>query len=327
MFTYAEAEKLLGRLYYVPDERALRGAFRARLKHLKRLGVPLDSSPGKGVKVAYEAEHLYQWAFCLELAEFGLDPTIIVKLLKANWKTMIFKEFQKAEQMWRRAIKDDPELKFEWVPPSIAAREYTDDYFFFFLALHPMRLMSSTWEPRSADSPRIMGLNINQIHTVTIRLMENRNWLVFDIMQIVQAVQFGEDSKTMQPREAEDEKNLTDLIARAKEIAVADNINVEQALRRLSPPDNPKLDDPKLATMIRLRDTSMPPSEVHALRRRQYLKELINRALQLIESKVEEGEGQMTKKRSHGDGAAQTAGASSPDRLHSATQTQKRSPK
>jgi len=118
VFTYAEAETLLGELYGVPDQATQRGAFRGRLKHLSRLGVPLDSRPGKGARVAYDVEHLYQWAFCLELEEFGLDPTVIVRFLRAQWYLI--------GATFKAAAKDDREL---------------------FMVLTSLRLMSSTWRP------------------------------------------------------------------------------------------------------------------------------------------------------------------------------------
>ena len=64
-FTYAEAESLLAKLYQA-DESAQRGAFRGRLKHLHRLGIPMGRRPGRGKKVSYDREQIYQWAFCLD---------------------------------------------------------------------------------------------------------------------------------------------------------------------------------------------------------------------------------------------------------------------
>ena len=130
MFTYAAAETILGELYGVPDQATQRGAFRGRLKHLKRLGIPLGSNPGKGTRVSYEPEHLYQWAFCLELEEFGLDPTVIVRLISNRWPE-IFQEFGKAERN-----KED-----------------------FSMVLYPLMLMSASWRAgqRAARGRPIRG--------------------------------------------------------------------------------------------------------------------------------------------------------------------------
>jgi hypothetical protein len=84
MFSYGEAETLLASLHEVPPEHQ-HLAFRARLKHLKKLGIPLGSSPGKGKKVRYTSEQIYQWAFCLQLEELGISPSAIVSLLREQW--------------------------------------------------------------------------------------------------------------------------------------------------------------------------------------------------------------------------------------------------
>jgi hypothetical protein len=35
----------------------------------------------KGRKISYKMENVYSWAICLELAEFGLDPSLIKTLM------------------------------------------------------------------------------------------------------------------------------------------------------------------------------------------------------------------------------------------------------
>jgi hypothetical protein len=84
MLTYAEAEFTLASIFKA-DSKAQVGAFRGRLKHLKRLGIPLGSNPGRGKKIGYQRNELYQWLFCLELEEFGIDPSIIVKIVRRYW--------------------------------------------------------------------------------------------------------------------------------------------------------------------------------------------------------------------------------------------------
>ena len=84
MYTYAQAETILARLYGA-DEQAQRNAFRGRLKHLKRVGIPMNMSPGRGKKVLYTREHLFQWAICLEFSEFGIDPMLTSKFIYALW--------------------------------------------------------------------------------------------------------------------------------------------------------------------------------------------------------------------------------------------------
>jgi hypothetical protein len=97
MFTYAEAETVLAKLYAATGA-PQRGAFRARLKTLKKFGIPLDSHPGKGKKIRYGYEQLYQWSLCLEMAQLGLDPTVVAKLIRERWALEFYKYFLWAEE-------------------------------------------------------------------------------------------------------------------------------------------------------------------------------------------------------------------------------------
>jgi hypothetical protein len=119
--TYAEAETMLASLHGASGDVQSR-AFRGRLKHLKRLGIPIDSSPGRGSKIAYSDDQLHQWAFCLELAEFGIDPTTIASFVLNEWASNLSPHFQEA----------------------LTSR--SDIYF----AMRP-RLMANAWEPGSFD--------------------------------------------------------------------------------------------------------------------------------------------------------------------------------
>ncbi|ESZ17687.1 hypothetical protein X735_09820 [Mesorhizobium sp. L2C085B000] len=96
MLTYAAAEAVLAGMFDL-DAKVREKAFRARLKHLKRLGVPLGSNPGRGTKIWYHDEQVYQWAFCLELAEFGIDPTSVVGFIRDSWAD-IFEHFKDARE-------------------------------------------------------------------------------------------------------------------------------------------------------------------------------------------------------------------------------------
>jgi|SRR5271170_495299 len=78
MFTYSQVESALSRANRVPAQSL--GAFKGRIKHFQRLGM-VQSSPGKGTKISYTREHVYSWAICLELAQFGIDPTIIKQMI------------------------------------------------------------------------------------------------------------------------------------------------------------------------------------------------------------------------------------------------------
>lgn len=115
MFTYAIAETILAHLHGA-DGDAQRAAFRGRLKHLKRLGIPRGVNPGKGARVWYREEQIFEWAFCLELGEFGIDPTVVVRLINEHWENDILPRiFDIQEETTRR-----PDLYFALYPKFMA---------------------------------------------------------------------------------------------------------------------------------------------------------------------------------------------------------------
>jgi len=81
-FSYKAVEKALAIVHLVPSQAM--GAFRGRLQHFQRLGM-VPSSPGRGRRISYEKADVCLWAFALELAEFGMDPTLIKRVLDARW--------------------------------------------------------------------------------------------------------------------------------------------------------------------------------------------------------------------------------------------------
>lgn len=84
MTAYAVVETALARMHGA-DAEVQRGAFRGRMKHLQRLGLPLGDKPGKGRRIDYSEAQIVQLALALELSEAGLDPTRIVTFIESCW--------------------------------------------------------------------------------------------------------------------------------------------------------------------------------------------------------------------------------------------------
>jgi hypothetical protein len=133
--SYAEIESVLAKLHGAYGD-VQQKAFRGRLKHLKRLGIPRGINPGRGAKVWYKEAQLYEWAFCLELAEFGLDPTAIVRLMN-------------------RKFKDDI------LPNLMKARKQTDSNDLFFVA--SPTLMSAVWQDKEPLPYRWMKFSDSEL--------------------------------------------------------------------------------------------------------------------------------------------------------------------
>ena len=81
---YGQVEDSLARLYRVSDTD--RGAFRARIRNLRKVGIPDLPKVGSGVQISYSRRHLIELLIGLELMQTGLDPLSIVTLLDATWR-------------------------------------------------------------------------------------------------------------------------------------------------------------------------------------------------------------------------------------------------
>lgn len=81
---YADIERVLARLNRIADDKRI--AFKARLKHLQRLGFPAGANTGTGKRAVYDADMLFQLVMAVELIQCGLPPKLIVTVLKDNWQ-------------------------------------------------------------------------------------------------------------------------------------------------------------------------------------------------------------------------------------------------
>jgi hypothetical protein len=94
LFEYRQVEAALAGVFGA-DRKHQHGALRGRLKNLQRLG--LGSGTGKGARNRYSRAQIYQWLLCLTLMESGIDPSIIIPTVKANWKTLAPEAMQAAD--------------------------------------------------------------------------------------------------------------------------------------------------------------------------------------------------------------------------------------
>jgi hypothetical protein len=173
--SYAEIEEVLAKLHGADGE-VQKTTLRSRLKHLKRLGIPLDSKPGKGAKIWYFEEQFWQWALCLELAEFGLDPAAIAKFIAAEWGNL-------HPQFARARAHEDP---------------------FLFLVLTP-NLMSAAW-----DHPKVRPLDYEWVSApsnpkfMERRVGKRRRAIVINVSSLSRAMAHLETAyETRQSRQKE----------------------------------------------------------------------------------------------------------------------------
>lgn len=75
---FIDVETALSKIHNIPEDRF--PAFRARLQNFKRLNV-VPSSGGRGRRLAYSRDTIYLLAFAVELAQFGVEPATIKKMI------------------------------------------------------------------------------------------------------------------------------------------------------------------------------------------------------------------------------------------------------
>jgi hypothetical protein len=80
-YSYADVEHALCTLFRVPTH--AKGIFRGRIRHLQRVGL-VEVAPGKGRRILYGRAQAIEWMLALLLAEFGVDPTVIVKSIQGE---------------------------------------------------------------------------------------------------------------------------------------------------------------------------------------------------------------------------------------------------
>ncbi len=78
---YKTFELILAKLHRVEEKDV--GAFRSRLRVLRDMGVPAVQRPGKGSRVDYKFDDVWEAHFGLLLQEFGLPP-LCVKALSGD---------------------------------------------------------------------------------------------------------------------------------------------------------------------------------------------------------------------------------------------------
>jgi hypothetical protein len=169
VFRYGQVETILARLHDA-DSDAQAGALRGRIKHLRRLGLPFGTSPGTGNKILYEKSQIYQFAFCLELEEFGINPDLIVKLLE-TYRDFVLSAYTSAEREFEKG----------------------NDYYFRFHT----DFMSANWSKEKLKFPGIPTITagpIKQIERDISALNRNRarRVAIFNMTPCVQEVHKAE---------------------------------------------------------------------------------------------------------------------------------------
>jgi hypothetical protein len=163
-FSYAVAETALAKVFGA-DATAQKRAFRGRLQHLRRLGLP-SGGVGRGKAITYAKANIYELGFCLECEELGIIPTLAVNLLERH-RDSILRAYERAE------------------------RDFPTEWFFWFSGVN---FMSVSWSKEKRKFPGLpeMGSGpMGGLEGEVIRLGHksyNHRLAVFSITSLVKEV-------------------------------------------------------------------------------------------------------------------------------------------
>jgi hypothetical protein len=105
-FEYRKLERALAAAMTIAPEQM--AAFRARLRHLRNLGIPDTPQPGSGRRVTYSLAHALEMLLALELESLGKAPRVAARVARAILRTsgglvsddqQLFITFDRADSM------------------------------------------------------------------------------------------------------------------------------------------------------------------------------------------------------------------------------------
>jgi hypothetical protein len=88
-FKYRQVEAALAALFDVDDKRF--GAFKARVRHLRNLGIPTIPKAGSGTHAQYSRLNAFEMALTLELQHLGKSPRRSAELA-GSWSSEILRK-------------------------------------------------------------------------------------------------------------------------------------------------------------------------------------------------------------------------------------------
>ena len=148
LLTYGRVEEMLAALHGAGD---YAGALVGRIKYLRKHGLPFGLSPGSGNKISYRGEHFFQFAFCLDLEQCGVDPALAVRLLKAHRPYVLQAYFN--------------------------AGKAAESYFFWLSA----EFMTASWKGAKLKFPGVPEMGAGPIRALTAAIDGQRRMIVFPL--------------------------------------------------------------------------------------------------------------------------------------------------
>lgn len=82
-------------------------AFKARLRHLRNLGVPMIPHVGSGSRVNYSEDNVRQLFLALEFEQFGMSPRLAARFVREIWSSPFLRHIKEMFEV-AEASENDP---------------------------------------------------------------------------------------------------------------------------------------------------------------------------------------------------------------------------
>lgn len=110
-YQYKHLELALANLFHV--SMAELPAFRARLRHLRNLGVPTNEKPGSGKAITYSRDNAIQLLIALEAELLGLPPKFAAAFSRTAMRDLAKKADRAAKSGERLILSVEPKFGFD----------------------------------------------------------------------------------------------------------------------------------------------------------------------------------------------------------------------
>lgn len=160
MVSYLQAEEIFAHLHGATGS-AKTGALRGRVIHFRRLGLPLGIAPGSGNKISYTKDQIFQFCFCLDVSELGIDPRLAAKLLQGR-HDYILHAYSRAQR----------------------ALENGEDWFFVLWA----EFMAARWSKETKKFPGLPEIQAGPMQIIEAAVRNGRHLAIFNMTPSVKAV-------------------------------------------------------------------------------------------------------------------------------------------
>lgn len=147
--SYGQMEVILTAHYAIHPDRV--GTFRARLKQLQRLSFPPGVNVGRGTKMVYGAEQLFQLVTVLELIHIGLPAATAATIVTKHWRNFA--------------------AAFAWAQASTYRNVYTDRFY--------ARVMHSSFREFRSDDDQFENVYIENKDSLMRALSINSDRYMF----------------------------------------------------------------------------------------------------------------------------------------------------